>query len=200
MALTIEELNIQIEAESTKATSAIDALIGRLETLQSKMSVFNSIGKSFSKTFGEIDNAAKKASNSTKQVKNSFSQLEDTIKAQENELKLLKNEYASYVLNSQKGSSSARDFATEIKNLSNRLENNKAALNTAQQETDKLTKNQNKFIVGIANGEKPMQKFTDNLARQISKFRTLYGAFKSVANTMGSWFHKIHPDYYPGYW
>ena len=37
MALTIDQLQIQIEAESTKATSAIDTLIGRLETLQAKL-------------------------------------------------------------------------------------------------------------------------------------------------------------------
>ena len=113
MALTIDELNIQIEAESTKATNAIDTLIGRLETLQTKLGILGDAGK---KAGDGIKKTADGAKNAEKGVKG--------------------------------------------------------------------------FVVQLANGEKPVQKFTDRLARQISKTRTLYGAFKSVANTMGSWFNE----------
>ena len=117
MALTIEELNIQIEAESTKATTAIDTLIGRLETLQSKLNVLGSAGKSAGKG------------------------LQDTAKG-----------------------------ATKVKD-----------------EIDKQSKSYDK-------GSKSSQKFTDKLAGQISKFHTLYGAFKSAANVMASWFKESN-DY-----
>ena len=113
MALTIEELNIQIEAESTKATSAIDALIGRLDALQSKLKGLGSAGKSAGAGLQETAKGATKADNATNKYSNST---------------------------------------------------NKAA--------------------------KSSRKFTDVLAQKISKFHTLYGAFKSVANTMASWFNE----------
>ena len=71
MALTIDELNIQIEAESTKATSAIDSLIGRLETLQSKLGGLGSAGKSASNGLKETESGANKASTATDKYKNS---------------------------------------------------------------------------------------------------------------------------------
>ena len=117
MALTIDELNIQIEAECTTATQALDALIGKLETLKSKL--------------GIVDSAGKKASDGIKKTGDSAKNAEKGLKG---------------------------------------------------------------FVMQLANGEKPMQKFTDKLAGQISKFRTLYGAFKSVANTMGNWFNESN-DY-----
>ena len=113
MALTIDELNIQIAAESTSATKAIDALIGRLESLKSKL--------------GSLDSASKKASNGI-----------------------------------QKTADSAKKAETGIKG----------------------------FVMQLANGQKPMQKFTDRLAQQISKYRTLTGAFKSVASVAAGWFNE----------
>ena len=113
MALTIDELNIQIEAESNKATSAIDTLIGRLETLRSKLGVLGDVGT--------------KASNGIKQTGNSAQTAEKGVKG---------------------------------------------------------------FVTQLANGEKPVQKFTDRLAQQISKYRTLMGAFRSAANMMASWFNE----------
>lgn len=113
MALTIDELNILIEAESTKATTALDALIGKLESVENKLKTLGSAGNTAAKGLKETAQEATKATD-----------------------KLIKHSTA----------------------------------------TDKVNKS--------------TQKFTDKLARQISKFRTLYGAFKSVANTMASWFNE----------
>lgn len=194
MALTIDELNIQIEADSKKATIAIDALIGRLESLQSKMSVFTTVGSSFSKTFGLIENATQKAGSTTQKAKNSFDALTNTIKTQENELKLLKSEYASYVLNGQQSTDAARDFATEIKNLSDRIEQNKQKLNNAQNETNKLAAGYDNLSNSAQKSGFSFTSLTNKLVGVISKSRTLYGAFKSLANTMGSWFNESN-DY-----
>ena len=117
MALTIDQLQIQIEAESTTATSAIDTLIGRLETLQGKLNVLGNSGKSAGKGLQETAKGAEKAAVATdKQAKS----------------------------------------------------------------TDKAAKSS--------------KSFTDKLAQQISKYRTLFGAVKSLANTMGSWFQESN-DY-----
>lgn len=113
MALTIDELNIQIVAESTQATSAIDTLIGRLETLQSKLNVLGSAGKKAGQGLQETAKGATQAEKST-------------------------NKYS----------------------------------NTTN-EASKSTKS-----------------FTDKLAQQISKTRTLYGAFKSAAQMMAGWFNE----------
>ena len=117
MALTIEELNIQIVAESTNAMTAIDALIGRLESLQSKLNVLGSAGKSAGKGLQETAKGATKANTAT-----------------------------------------------------------------------------NKYSKTTNNASKSTKSFTDKLAQNISKFRTLYGAFRSAANVMSSWFKESN-DY-----
>ena len=117
MALTIDQLQIQIEAESGKATSAIDDLIGRLEGLQGKLNVLGSAGKSAGKGLEETAKGAEKAATGT----------EKHAKA-----------------------------------------------------TDKATKSS--------------KSFTDKLAQQISKYRTLMGAFKSAADKMAAWFNESN-DY-----
>ena len=113
MALTIDQLNIQIEAESTQATTALDALIGRLKTLQSRLNGLGSAGKSAGKGLQETAKGAEKA----------------------------------------------------------------------DAQTNKLANTTNK-------ASKSTKSFTDKLAQQISKTRTLFGAFKSVANMMGNWFNE----------
>lgn len=65
MALTIDQLNIQIESESKQATSAIDELIERLETLKSKLSGVGSAGKSAGNGLKDTAAGAEKASSST---------------------------------------------------------------------------------------------------------------------------------------
>ncbi len=113
MALTIDELDIQIEAESTKATNAIDTLIGRLETLSGKLNILGSAGKGAGNGLKSTADGATKASNAVDKHKNSV---------------------------------------------------------------DKATKS--------------TEKFTDKLAKKISKFHTLYGAFKSAAGVMAGWFNE----------
>lgn len=65
MALTIDQLQIQIEAESGRATSAIDALIGKLTTLQGKLNVLGSAGKTAGKGLKETASGAEKAATAT---------------------------------------------------------------------------------------------------------------------------------------
>ena len=117
MALTIDQLQIQIEAESSKATSAIDTLIGRLETLQGKLNGLASAGKSASKGLTETAKGATKAATETEKQKKA---------------------------------------------------------------TDKASKS--------------TKSFTDKLAQQISKYRTLMGAFKSAADVMAGWYKESN-DY-----
>lgn len=117
MALTIDQLEIQIVAESDKATSAIDTLIGRLESLQAKLSGLGGAGKTAGNGLKETANGATKATSSI----------------------------------------------------------------------DKQSKSYDK-------AGKSAKGFTDKLAQQISKYRTLMGAFRSAAQMMGSWFNESN-DY-----
>lgn len=113
MALTIDELNIQIEAECNKATDALDKLIEKLKSAESKLSVLDVANTKASKGLDKTTNSANKTANATDKYNNST---------------------------------------------------NKASKST--------------------------KSFTDKLAQQISKTRTLVGAFKSVANTAASWFNE----------
>lgn len=111
MALTIDELNIQITAESKQATTAINDLSTRLSNLMGVFGKFSSAGSKTTKAFKDVGNSAKTA-------------------------------------------------------------------NTG------LTK----VVQNFANGQKPLQGFTDKLAKNISKWRTLYSVFQNAANTMSEWF------------
>ena len=113
MALTIEELNIQIEAESNKATDALDKLIEKLKAVESKLGVLNVANTKASGSLDKTTNSANKTANATDKYRNS---------------------------------------------------------------TNKATKSS--------------KGFTDALVQKISKFHTLYGAFKSAAQTMGSWYNE----------
>lgn len=117
MALTIDQLNIQIEAESNKATSALDNLIDRLEKVYEKLNNLGTAGKSAGNGLKETASGASKAATATDKYNNST---------------------------------------------------NKASKST--------------------------KSFTDKLAQQISKYRTLMGAFKSAANVMAGWFNESN-DY-----
>lgn len=117
MALTIDQLQIQIEAESSNATSAIDNLIGRLETLQGKLNLLGTAGKNAGNGLKETAKGAEKAATAT----------------------------------------------------------------------DKHSKSADK-------ASKSTKSFTDRLAQQISKTRTLYGAFKTLADKMAGAFKESN-DY-----
>lgn len=108
MALTIDQLNILIEAESKKATAAIDDVISRFEKLNGSLDTFTKAGTKIKGTFNTVKSSANSAS---------------------------------------KGIS---DYSSK---------------------TEKAGKS--------------LKGFTDKLAQNISKFRTLFGAFRSAAQMMG---------------
>ena len=67
MALTIDELQIQIEAECTKATSAIDALAQKLLTLQTALGPLTNANIKVSNSFNQTTNNIKKTTTATNQ-------------------------------------------------------------------------------------------------------------------------------------
>ena len=111
MALTIDQLNIQIAADSKNATRALTSLIKKLEKLKTTLDGSAVSNITISNSFNKTTNAINKTTTAT-----------------------------------------------------NKYEN-------AAKKTGKSTKS-----------------FTDNMAQQISKWRTLFGVFQSAARTMGSWF------------
>ena len=113
MALAIDELNIQISADSQKATRALTSLIKKLEQLKETLNGSAVSNITISNSFNQTTSATNKATTAAKKHN-------DTTK--------------------------------------------KAAEST--------------------------KKFSDKLANQISKWRTLYGAFRSAAQMMGNLFIK----------
>ena len=113
MALTIDELNIQIAADSSKATRALTSLIKKLEQLKATLNgsaISNiTIANSFNKTTNSVNKTAAAA---------------------------------------------------------------------------------NKYDNAVKKTSKSTRSLTDNLAMNIAKWRTLFGAFNSVARTMGDWFNE----------
>ena len=65
MALTIDELNIQIEADSAKATGALTSLIDKLEDLKKKLNGGASANIKISTSFDKATKSAKKAATAT---------------------------------------------------------------------------------------------------------------------------------------
>ena len=117
MALTIDELNIQIEADCKKAVSAIDELAESLNKLKAS-----------------LDGVTKKNA----KVKQAMT------------------------------------------NVSTEATKAKTTMDKYESSTKKSTQSS--------------KKFTDQLAQSISKWRTLTGAFKQLANTMASWYKESN-DY-----
>ncbi len=117
MALTIDELNIQIAADSKNATRALTSLIKKLEKLKDTLNGSTVSNITISNSFNQTTNAINKTTTATQKH------------------------------------------------------------NNAVKKSSKSTKS-----------------FTDNLAQQISKWRTLLGVFQSAARTMGSWFKESN-DY-----
>ena len=117
MALTIDELNIQITADSKNATRALTSLIKKLEKLKDTLNGSTASNITISNSFNKTTNAINQTTSATEKHDN------------------------------------------------------------VVKKTSKSTKS-----------------FTDSLAQQISKWRTLLGAFKSAAATMGSWFKESN-DY-----
>ena len=117
MALTIDELNIQITADSQKATRALTSLIKKLEKLKATMAGSAVSNITISNSFNKTTNSINKADAATKKYDNTT------------------------------------------------------------KKTTKTTKS-----------------FSDRLAQNISKWRTLYGAFSSAAQTMAGWFKESN-DY-----
>lgn len=113
MALTIDELNIQIASDSSKATRALTSLIKKLEQLKTTLN-------------------GSAISNIT--IANSFNQTTNA--------------------------------------------------------TNKATAATNKYDNAAKKSVKSTQSLSDKLAKNISKWRTLFGAFNSVARAMGNWFNE----------
>lgn len=117
MALTIDELNIQIAADSSKASRALTSLINKLDKLKTSLSGTNVSNITITNSFNKVTNSTNKATTATNKYNNSTKQ-----------------------------------------------------------------------------GSKTTRSFSDSLAYNITKFRTLFGVFRSLANVMGEWFNESN-DY-----
>ena len=190
MALTIDQLNIELTADSQKASSAIDQLAKNLERLKTALGSLVNVNVNVSNSFNTLNNSIKNTSNSTAGSKNAFEKLTETIKKQESHLAMLKSEYASYVLRNQESSKSAQIFSKRIAQLSADLESNKKRLNNAKKEADKLTQSNERLSKSANKASKSSQTLAQRLAQKISTTRTLVSVFQNAADTMADWYNE----------
>ena len=188
--MTLDELVIQINAESKNAVTALDELNEKLKTLMQTLGLFSSAGQQITGALNKISEAVQKAGSSNQQAKNEFEKLKDTIEKQEKELEKLKNQYSSYVLNNEKSSESAKALRKEIDSLASELNDNKTRLEAAQKAADGLTNGYENLKSSSSNAGKSTQSLSDKLARTISKWRTLFGAVKNLADKFYGWYEE----------
>ena len=81
MALTIDELNIQIEAECVKANGAIDSLIAKLKELEGKLNGLGSAGKKTQTALTQVSTGANKAKTSTDKLATSTNKASKSTKS-----------------------------------------------------------------------------------------------------------------------
>lgn len=96
---------------------------------------------------------------------------------------------------SSKATRALTSLIKKLEKLKNTLDNSSLSnitiansFNQVTQATNRTTQTTNKHTEATKKGSTSTQKFTDKLAQQISKTRTLMGAFKSAANIMAGWF------------
>ena len=190
MALTIDQLNIELTANSQKASSAIDDLTNNLERLKSSLGPLANLTSRVSNSLGSFANNVQNSGNKSTKAKNSFEELTQTIKKQESRLKELKNEYASYVLENQESSISAGMLSVVIKHLSEDLNQNKERLNQAKKAANGLEKAQEKVSNSTKKTSVSFGSLAQKLSQKISTTRTLVSVFQNAANTMADWFNE----------
>ena len=190
MAVTIDQLNIELTADSQKASSAIDKLAQNLERLKTSLGPLANVNIKVSNSFNTLTKSVKSASSGTTNAKNAFDRLTETIRQQENQLNLLKNEYASYVLKKQQASDSATILANKIKSLSTDLGANKAKLEDAKNSANELVASNDKLKNSTEKTSKSFGSFAQRLAQKISTTRTLTSVFQNLANTFAGWFNE----------
>ena len=190
MAVTIDQLNIELTADSKTASSAIDQLAKDLEHLKTALSPLANINVKVSNSFKSIANSAKSAAKNSSEMKSTFDTLSDSIKKQSEELSQLKNKYASYVLQNNTASAGAKNTATKIKELSADLNSNKAKLEQARLAADQLTISNQNLGNSANNTSKSFGSFAQRLAQKISTTRTLVSVFQNLANRMADCFEE----------
>lgn len=197
MAITIDQLNIELTANSQKASSAIDKLAKNLETLKATLGPLVNVNIKVSNSFKVLDNSIKTASSSTSQAKNAFDKLTETIKKQEKRLETLKSEYASYVLTNQQSSQAAQNLSKRIEYVVSDLSRNKERLEKAKIAADSFTNSNKKLSTSAEKVATSTNKasisfgsFAQRMAQKISTTRTLVSVFQNMANKFADWFNE----------
>lgn len=190
MAVTIDQLNIELTADSRSASSAIEQLAKDLEQLKTALGPLANVNVKVSNSFKDMSTSANGSGRSISRTKTEFDKLNATIKAQESTLAHLKSVYAGFVLKGQETSSGAQITADRIRELSQALEENKRKLEEAKEAADGLTTTNQKLGESASKSSKKFGSFFQKMAQKISTVRTVVSVFKNLANTMAEWFNE----------
>lgn len=160
------------------------------EVALSKMRTeLNNSQAALSKTKDEINKveaSLKKNVETTKKASSEYGKLKATIEKQEESLRKIKDQYKEIVLKEGEASKAAKDLANNIKDLSGKLEDNKAKLKSVDDAAEKAAgglKNvgdsAEKSSKGVSNFQIALGNFVSNIAiRAIDKLKEMaVGAF-----------------------
>lgn len=199
MALTIDQLEIQIATNAGNATTGIDRLASSLQKLGGSLT-FNSKLSTFAKNIEKIAAAVNKLDSSRiSALASSLSAIASVGKinltSTINQLKKIP-EVAKEFNTIDMGSFTSKltDMANALMPLNTQLNSVKSGLSKLPQEVNKVVTAQNKYTNSANKASNSTQKFTDKLVAKISKWRTLSSAFMNVARKMGDWFNESN-DY-----
>ncbi len=190
MALTIDQLNIELTANSQTASSAIDALAESLKRFETALSPVTGALQKINSSLGGFGSKVNSIAGAANSSGNAFEELTAKIKGQENELAKLKSDYSSYVLSGQKSSRAAKELEQKIRELSDELSSNKGKLSQAKNASDKLSKSHDKLAASANKASKSSQSFAQRMAQKISTTRTLVSVFQNAANKMADAFNE----------
>ena len=193
MALTIDQLEIEIVASAGKASTGIDRLATSLENLGSKLAVTGRLS-TFAKNIEKISSAVNKLDTSRiTALASSLSAIAGVGKinltSSINQLKKIPEVAKEFnTVDMASFTNKLRDMASALAPLSTQLNSVQSGLGKLPTEINRVVNSTDKFTKSTKSATTHSLKFSDKLAIQIAKFRTLFGAFKSVANTFGNWF------------
>lgn len=199
MALTIDQLEIQIASDAGNATTGIDRLASSLQNLGSKLT-FTSKLSTFAKSVEKISSAVNKLDTSRiSALATSLSAIANVGKinltSTINQLKKIP-EVAKEFNTIDMGSFTSKltDMANALVPLNTQLNSVKSGLSGLPQEVNRVVAASDKYTSSAGKANHSTGKLTTKLVGMISNFRTLYGAFKSVASLMAGWFNESN-DY-----
>ena len=199
MALTIDQLDIQISANAGQASTGLDRLAVAIENLGKRLT-FNSKLSTFAKNIERISAAA--SSLETSRLNSLASSLtaiasvgKINLTSTINQLKKIPEVASQFnTVDMDTFTAKLKQMADALVPLNTQLNGVRSGLSKLPQEVNRVANASDKLERSTNRAATSSKRFSDTLVGKIAKWRILFGVFRSIANTLGDWFKKSN-DY-----